>query len=157
MRRRNIFRLSIFKDLEKEQQDLLLPLISIRRFSAGETIFRQGSPADKLYVLESGMVDIIFQPDDGKELLVATLTSGGVFGWSSTLGHDIYTSSACTNMDCKTYCLVGSQLKDLCLKYPKTGVVILDRLALAIAKRVEVTHASVVNVLSQGMNLSDYQ
>lgn len=153
MRRRNIFLLSIFKDLDKELQDQLLPLITMQRFSAGQTVFQQGSPADKLYVLESGMVDIVFHPDDGKELLVATLTSGGVFGWSSTLGHDVYTSSAYTEMDCETYCFVGTQLKELCLKHPKTGVVILDRLALTIAKRVEVTHASVMNVLSQGMNL----
>jgi len=156
MRRRNLFLLSIFKGLDKEQQNLLLPLIAIRRFSAGETIFHQGDRADKLYVLESGMVDIVFQPDDSTELLVASLTSGGVFGWSSTLGHDIYTSSAYTIIDSEAYCFSGSELKNLCLKHPKTGEIIIDRLALTIAKRVEVTHASVMNVLSQGMNLRYY-
>jgi signal-transduction protein with cAMP-binding, CBS, and nucleotidyltransferase domain len=153
MRRRNIFLLSIFRDLTQEQQDLLLPLVSMGQFSAGDTIFKQGEPATRLYVLESGLVDIVYRPEDGPELLVASLNSGGVFGWSSTLGHDTYTSAAYAVMDCEVYSFIGCELKHLCVNCPETGVVILDRLALAIAKRVVVTHASVMNVLSKGMDL----
>jgi CRP-like cAMP-binding protein len=154
MRKRHLFLLSIFKELNKEQQDLLIPLITLCHFAAGETLFKQGDRAMHLYILESGIVNILFKPSDGPEILVAHLTSGGVFGWSATLGRDSYTSAAHAEMDCEAYCFDGAELRKLCEEYPDTGVVILDRLALAISKRLETTHNKVMGVLNQGMDLN---
>jgi CRP/FNR family transcriptional regulator, cyclic AMP receptor protein len=154
MQKRNIFEISIFQGMTPGQQKLLLPLVTMCRFPAGHSVFKQGDPATRLYVLESGLVDIVYKPNDGSELLVASLGSGGVFGWSSTLGREIYTSAAYTVTECSAFTLLGKELKGLCVKYPETGVVILNRLAMTIARRVEVTHAEVMNVLNQGMDLN---
>jgi CRP-like cAMP-binding protein len=153
MRKRNLFKLKMFKELTPDQQSLLLPLVTTCRIPAGQTVFNQGDPAVKLYILDTGVVDILFKPNDGPELRVAQLTSGGVFGWSSTLGHDTYTSAARTVQNSEAYCFNGTALKKLCVENPATGVVILDRLALAISQRLKVTHAKVMDVLNQGMDL----
>jgi CRP-like cAMP-binding protein len=153
MRKRHIFLLSIFRDMTEEQQNLLLPLITLDHIPSGQVIFKQGDKATHLYILECGMVDILFKPNDGPELLVSRLTSGGVFGWSSTLGRVSYTSAACSVMDSEAYRFDGAELRKLCEEHPDTGVVILDRLALAIAERLESTHGKVMSVLSQGMDL----
>jgi len=154
MRKRHLFLLPIFKEMTNEQQDLLLPLIDLCAFPADLTIFKQDDPASHLYIIESGMVDIIFKPSDGPAMTVARLTSGGVFGWSATLGRERYTSAACTIIDSKTYRIEGTRLRKLCEDHPDTGVVILDRLALAIAQRLDVTHGKVMSVLNQGMDLN---
>ncbi len=154
MRKRHLFLLPIFKGMTSEQQKLMLPLITLCSFPAELTIFKQGDPASYLYIIESGMVDIIFKPSDGPAMTVSRLGSGGVFGWSSTLGRDKYTSAACTVMDCETYRIDGASLRKLCEENPETGVVILDRLALAIAQRLEATHGKVMSVLNQGMDLN---
>ncbi len=154
MRKRHLFLLPIFKEMTGEQQELLLPLIDLCTFPADLTIFKQGDPASHLYIIESGMVDIVFKPSDGPAMTVARLTSGGVFGWSATLGRDKYTSAACTIIDSKTYRIEGTRLRKLCEDHPDTGVVILDRLALAIAQRLDVTHGKVMSVLNQGMDLN---
>lgn len=132
----------------------MLPLIELCHVPAGQTIFRQGDEATHLYILECGMVDILFKPSDGPELLVSRLTSGGVFGWSSTLGRDSYTSAAYAVIDSEVYCFDSAKLRRLCEEHPDTGVVILDRLALAIAERLECTHSKVMSVLNQGMELN---
>jgi CRP-like cAMP-binding protein len=154
MRKRHLFLLPIFKGMTSEQQELLLPLITLCSFPANLTIFRQGDPASHLYILESGMVDIVFKPIDGPAMPVARLGCGGVFGWSSTLGRDKYTSAARTVAESETYRIDGAALRKLCEDHPETGVVILDRLALAIAQRLEATHGTVMNVLNQGMDLN---
>lgn len=132
---------------------MLLPLITLCRFDADQTIFKQGDNADHLYIIENGLVDIIFKPSDGPALQVSRLSRGGVFGWSSALGRDSYTSSAQAVMDLEAYRFSGQELRTLCEGHPETGVVLLDRLALAIAKRLESTHDQVMNVLKNSMDL----
>jgi CRP-like cAMP-binding protein len=153
MRRRHIFNLSVFKGIQPDQQDLLVPLISLCHIPEGTTIFKQGESATHLYILESGIVEILFKPFDGPCLSVSRLTSGCVFGWSSTLGRDGYTSAAKAVTDCKAYRFYGKDLQKVCEEHPETGVVILDRLASAIVERLECTHNEIMDILNQGMDL----
>ena len=46
-----------------------------KHYSAGETIFSQGSEADVMYYVKSGIVDIVLQ---GKT--IETIEEGGIFG-----------------------------------------------------------------------------
>lgn len=153
MRKRHLFNLSIFQGVDTVKQDQLLPLISLCRIQEGTVIFKQGEAASFLYILESGLVEIVFKPFDGSDIPVSRLNSGCVFGWSSTLGREGYTSSARALTDCETYRICGKELQKLCEENPETGVVILDRLASAIAERLECTHNEIMAVLNQGMDL----
>jgi CRP/FNR family transcriptional regulator, cyclic AMP receptor protein len=47
---------------------------------AGEVIFREGDPGDSLYIIEDGAVAIRLVSADGKELELAKLSRGDVFG-----------------------------------------------------------------------------
>jgi len=48
-------------------------------FAAGETIIRQGDPADKFYILAAGRVEVL-EAHDGQEQHVAYLDAGDYFG-----------------------------------------------------------------------------
>ena len=48
----------LFSNLKDSQLEILLSCSSVRSFSQGETIFRQGEEANYLYVLIEGMVDL---------------------------------------------------------------------------------------------------
>ena len=139
--------------MDAEQQELLIPLITLCNIPENTLIFQQGETAKYLYILESGIVEIIFKPFDGPELSVSRIISGGVFGWSSTLGRDSYTSAAKTLTEIEAYRFTGKELQKLCEEYPETGVVILDRLASAIVERLECTHHEIMSILNQGMEL----
>ncbi len=49
-------------------------------YAPGEVIIKQGDPADSLYIIVKGNVDVIMHHDDGKDLRVDHLTSGQYFG-----------------------------------------------------------------------------
>ena len=153
MRKRHLFSLPVFQGTSIELQSQLTPLITLCHIPQGTTIFKQGEAANYLFIVESGQVEIIFKPFDGPALTVSHLGRGDIFGWSSTLGRKGYTSAAQALSDCEAYRLNGKELQQLCEDHPESGVVILDRLASAIAERLECTHTEIMGILNQGMNL----
>ena len=142
---------SLFSGFSDTQLEALAKLFEGEHLQAGETVFAQEDPADRLYVLLSGRVAIRFKPHDGEILTVTEIAPGGVFGWSAALGRRSYTSSAVCLEAGEALGLRGADLRRLCETQPDTGVVILERLAEVIAERLRSTHAQVVDLLRLGM------
>ncbi len=142
---------SLFSGFSDTQLQALAKLFEGEHLQAGETVFAQDDPADRLYVLLSGRVAIRFKPHDGEILTVTEIAPGGVFGWSAALGRRSYTSSAVCLEAGEALGLRGADLRRLCETQPDTGVVILERLAEVIAERLRSTHAQVVDLLRLGM------
>jgi CRP-like cAMP-binding protein len=141
-----------FKNLSKEDVELLSKKFSPVSFPADTVIFSQGDHAKHLYILLSGQVSIRFKPHDGEIIPVSDISPGDVFGWSAALGRDVYTSCAVTTSDSEALSIQGKDLRDLCKTHPETGVLILERLAAVIAERLKNTHQKVVELLWQGVN-----
>lgn len=73
----------------------------IRRFGAGETIFHMGSPGSSMMAVLSGQVRISISSPEGKELLLAIIQPGEVFGEIALLdgkprSADAVAMSACS-------------------------------------------------------------
>ena len=86
--------IDIFKDLEKDEMELFKPLFESLSCRAGTVVFQQGAPADFLYFIITGKVEMSFKPYDGTPITVAHMEKGGLFGWSAVVGSENYTSSA---------------------------------------------------------------
>jgi CRP-like cAMP-binding protein len=142
-----------FQGLNGTQRELLSPLLKFCCFDANTVIFRQGDPAEKIYLLTDGLVQILFKPEDGPALIVSRLQPGEVFGWSSALRRVTYTSSAVSIIESKVYSINGLALHKLCEQHPEEGVVILEQLASAIAIRLDAMHGEIMNILNLGMEL----
>src|SRR3990172_3370955 len=144
--------LPIFQSgLRVDEIELLASRFYEETVLAGSVLFPQGARADKLYVVLSGRLAIRFKPYDGEVLTVAELEAGDVFGWSAALGRRTYTSSSVALDDSRMLSVRVQVLRRLCESHPKTGVVILERLAEVIAERLRSTHKHVVDMLREGM------
>jgi CRP/FNR family transcriptional regulator, cyclic AMP receptor protein len=142
----------LFQGLVQEDLELLSGMFTRKTYSADSVIFSQGDRAVRLYILLSGEVAIQFKPHDGDLLDVTTISEGGVFGWSSALGRDIYSSYAISCEETSVLSIRGDKLRQLCSSNPNTGVMILERLAAIIAERLRSTHKHVVAMLWDGIN-----
>lgn len=144
---------AIFADLDPDQYALLKPIFSVCLCEEGEIIFEQGDSADHLYIVISGEVVIVFQPDDGETINVAHIHAGGVFGWSAAFGSDTYTSGAVCRDQAKMLKVLGCDLKQLHQNHPETGILVLKRLATVVAERLRSSamHAQVVAMLEHGL------
>ena len=145
--------LTIFDGMDNSQRILLEAYFILCECKQDEVIFLQGDSAEFLYIVIKGKVSIHFKPDDGPELVVSRIKEGGVYGWSAAFGSGFYTSGAtCTNA-AKLLRVRGTDLKMLREKHPETGILILERLAAVVAKRMEKNgnHSQVVAFLEHGL------
>jgi len=144
--------LSIFKGLDNHQLGLIDPMLELCYFSPEQVIFEQGQRTEFLYILLRGKVEVRFKPYDGPPLTVTRIDPGGVFGWSTALNRETYTSSAHAIEKCEAYRLSGIQLQSFCTQEPVTGKILLERLAGVIAERLNNTHAQILSILTQGLD-----
>ncbi len=145
----------LFCGLTPAQYQVLQEMMVEERFSTGEVIYEQGNPAINMYIVTQGMVRVRYKPHDGPWLDVATIQKDGVFGWSATLGHPFYTSSAIALTDGSILAINGSQLRSECLQHPEIGVIILDRLAGAIADRLRTAQEQITRMVSYEMEYNE--
>ena len=144
-------RILVFSDLESDQKELLRPIFVPRFDQEGTTIFRQGDPAQFLYLVVEGKVTIYYKPEDGPKLTLARVKPVGVVGWSSILGKQSYTCSAVCSSNCTLLRVCRTSLHNFCHENPETAHAVLERLATLIAERIRNTHTSVRVMLEQGL------
>ncbi len=124
-----------FRSLSREQLDLIAPLFEPVTVQGGTVIFKQGDEALYLYVILHGSVTIQYKPYDGPMITLSHLQAGEIFGWSSVVGGETYTSDAISTNDVEALRLRGSNLVKLCAEHRQTGFAILDKLAEAVSPR----------------------
>ena len=132
--------------------ELLWPLFKEFSFPAGTVIFRQGEPADFLYLVITGTVDMSFKPyDGGMPMTISHVEKGGLFGWSAVVGSEKYTSSAIAIDAVSTFRVHGEELRAFCIEHPEAGKNILERLADVASYRWKDAHQQVKSILHQGL------
>jgi len=155
---KDLAHLSIFRNLSDDQLAQIVPLIETCSGSREAFIFQQGDPAESLYVVVEGAVEIRYKAYDGPVMTVTHVGPGGIVGWSAALGRDSYTSSAVCVEDSQFFRIKGRALRRMCEEDPETGVVLMERLASAIAERETHKHSQVVTMLTQnGSGRSTYE
>ncbi|HTX79118.1 MAG TPA: cyclic nucleotide-binding domain-containing protein, partial [Longilinea sp.] len=155
MFRQELATLSIFQGLTPAQFNALSPLMELVYLPARSVVFIQGQMTDYFYILLEGEVTINYKPYDGPQLTVAHIMPGGVFGWSAALHHEVYTSAAVTETECRAYRMEGKRLKHLCQKNPEAGAILVEHLADAIAQRLDSSRAQVLDMLNAGMECAE--
>jgi CRP/FNR family transcriptional regulator, cyclic AMP receptor protein len=128
-------------DLEK-----IADIASVRDFDEYDVVFREGDPAEDIYLVVSGTVSLeVCAAGIGcKQIL--TLGPGELLGWSSLLGQSRYTARARTPQSTRLVQINVAQLMQLCDQDPRFGYDLMRRTALALAKRLSATRIQLVNV-----------
>lgn len=144
-------RVAIFKELDEEQIRLLKPLFETYSCKPGTVIFQQGEPADYLYLVIAGKVDMSYKPYDGVPITVSHVGRGGLFGWSAVVGSMTYTSTAIAIEDLESFRIHGRDLRTFCREHPEAGRDILERLADGVSSRWLDAHKQVQSILFQGI------
>lgn len=65
----------------------LADALTTKKFTDGSQIVKQGDPADGMYFIESGVVDVMVTGNDGTEKQVTTIRNGGYFGELALVTH----------------------------------------------------------------------
>jgi small-conductance mechanosensitive channel/CRP-like cAMP-binding protein len=90
----------LFKCLNDQQLDSLLPRGKVIHFGHGETIIRQGDNGDSMFIIVEGEAHVVAERS-GQTKLVATVKSGDCFGEMSLLTGEMRSATITANSDCE--------------------------------------------------------
>ena len=132
-------------EAELKSLSIIANQVSFRR---GDTIFREDEPADTLYLLLDGWVDILINTDAHgvHRELVTTRTAGDVFGWSAIVEPYVYTASAICVSPVKMAAFKGADLLALFELDSRLCCLMMTRICQVVANRLTATRLQLVSL-----------
>lgn len=122
----------LFRDLKPEERAAIVSRARTTTFKPGEMVFAMGSPGDNMMAVLSGTVRISVLAPDGRELMLAILQPGEVFGELSVLDGKDRSADAVADGPCTLAILsrrdVLSFLEHNPAVWPKLVTVLCERL-----------------------------
>jgi CRP-like cAMP-binding protein len=70
----------LFRGLTVDERNELIARAHLRKFAPGDTVFLMGSPGDSMMAVLSGIIRISVPSPEGKEIVLAMLEPGEIFG-----------------------------------------------------------------------------
>lgn len=103
---------SIVTNLPAQAAENILSSLQPTQAAAGETIVRQGTPADKLLIVVDGDAEVI-REDDGFEQQIASLHSGDLYGEIAIMRDEPRSASVRATTDVRLLSLDRDSFKNL--------------------------------------------
>jgi CRP-like cAMP-binding protein len=101
----------IFKDLDEGELARVAEVCHEQKFVSAKTIFKEGEPGNRLYIIAEGEVRISRQiPGSGEEAL-AVLKVGSIFGEMAILDQSERSTDAIANTDCTLITITRSDFE----------------------------------------------
>ena len=109
------------------------------RFNAQETIFREGDPANRFYLIESGKVSLEAHQKDQSGVPIQTIAAGDVLGWSWLFPPYYWQFDARALEPTTAIFFYGTRLREQCEQDHQLGYELLNRMAAVIIGRLQAT------------------
>lgn len=124
----------IFDELKNRELAAVERILHRREYMPDEAIFQQGDPGLGMYIIETGIVEIVHGP---LQHVLAELHDGEFFGELALLDDSPRTAAAIVRTPCKMLCFLQPDLFDLVDRNPRLGVKILLHLARTVGERLK--------------------
>jgi CRP-like cAMP-binding protein/uncharacterized protein YhbP (UPF0306 family) len=103
---------SVVSDLPTQRVDSIIASLQSIEVPAGETIVRQGSPADKFFIIVDGAAEVIRDEDNGQRT-IASLRPGHLFGEVAIMRDQPRAATVRATADTKLLALERDTFRDL--------------------------------------------
>jgi CRP/FNR family transcriptional regulator, cyclic AMP receptor protein len=127
----------LFRALDTEAQQALESSMTEVRVSRGQSLFEEGDPGDRLYVITDGKIKLGRTSQDGRENLLAILGQGEMFGELSLFDPGPRTATATAVTDTVLKGLGHSDLQPWLTGRPEVATQLLKALARRLRKTNE--------------------
>ena len=129
---------SLFEGLRAEELREIANVSQILKVKKGDRVFEAGSPAESLFVIGTGEIDLRFKVtyyNAAAEISLDRKSRGEAFGWSALIGPHRYTLSALALQDSDLLQMNQRDIKRLCEENNHLGYVLMTNLAKIVGNR----------------------
>jgi CRP-like cAMP-binding protein len=129
-------RSDIFHYLDESDLKVVAEMCTCEEFKPGEIIFRQSRNAEKVYVIEEGLVSLLLEmgPTDKRQIQAAS--NFECFGWAATIPPYRRLNMARAAEKTKVLTFDGMELRNLINTNPKLCAEIAGGVAYVISQRL---------------------
>lgn len=135
----------LFQDLNDRELRFIESIVHVRRFHAGEPIFKQGEVGVGMYLISKGRIEIYVNDpnpltDDLREIFITQLLPGDFFGELALVEDNARRTATAISRD--ESLLIGffkPDLTEVLDRQPDVGIKITLRLAEVLGKRLKET------------------
>jgi CRP-like cAMP-binding protein len=125
------------QDFKAHHRRLLQDAARPVHFEAGEVVFREGEPADGIYLIQTGKVQLEAFAWERGLVPIQTLSSGDVMGWSWLFPPYFWRFGARALEATNALFIHGLPLRNECESDHDFGYEVMKRLAEIILKRLQ--------------------
>lgn len=135
---------TLFRDLNDIYLDLVLMICEEVTYPADGNIFRQGDPGDALYIVASGAVDIILEPQkaDDQPLVIASLEQYDTFGETILVEEGHRTATARCRVPSTLLRVPRERMVQLTNDYPEIGFRIMRSMAAGLTQKLSTANVN---------------
>ena len=137
------------KDMLAAQLAVLRESAMGTRFAAGETIFVEGDPANRFYLIESGQVELHTAQRDQQATVIQTIGAGNVVGWSWLFPPYYWHFSAIATAPTEAIFFYGTRLRELAEQDHHLGYDLLKRVTEIMIERLQSTRKQLLQLQSR--------
>jgi CRP/FNR family cyclic AMP-dependent transcriptional regulator len=151
---------TFLESLTDAERNALLAAGHLRRWGAGEVLFREGDSAGSALVIVGGLVKIHKHGQGGEELILSLCGPGDLLGEVSAVHGATRSAAAVALQDVEAAVVPVADLQRLLTQHPRLTLVLLElvlrRLRLADERRLEfATAESLPRVTSRLLELAE--
>jgi uncharacterized membrane protein len=115
----------LFANLPAAERAELSQLLKSKKFAANQPVVWLGEQGDDFYIVHSGKVAVSAPDENGKEVVLTTLTSGQFFGEISLLDGGPRTATVRTLTDASMLVLVREDFLNFLRRHPDAAIYML--------------------------------
>lgn len=135
--------------LRDDQIEALAAIAIEERYEAETEIFCEGCPADAMWVICSGEIDVQMSLPHRVPETILTLSASDLLGWSALVGDGKMSAAAIARQDCHLLKLPAELLKNLCLDDHTLGYAVMGTVAFTLATRLKATRRQLLDLYTQ--------
>ncbi|MGA2248025.1 MAG: Crp/Fnr family transcriptional regulator [Verrucomicrobiota bacterium] len=138
-----------FNGLNTQQLQLLAASALEMKFEAGATIFQEGSPANRFYLILKGRVVLSSEMEDRNVIPIQTLGAGDDLGWSWLFPPYSMHFSACALEPTTAIFFYGTRLREQCEQDHELGYQIMKRIAEVATQSLRATQRRLMQYIDK--------
>ncbi|MFC4783920.1 cyclic nucleotide-binding domain-containing protein [Nocardioides sp. MAHUQ-72] len=139
-----------FEGLDDDTLTLLVGCATNVHYRAGDYLFHEGEPADRLFVVRRGRVALDVHAPGQRERVVDTVDEGGVVGWSWLVPPYRWFFDARAVQEVSAVAMDAACLRAKCEEDPAVGYALMQRVAGVMYHRLQSARVRLLDLYGAG-------